>query len=166
MKTKKLYSYVNSFVDRHGRVRNYFRRKGQRIALPGRLGSPEFMLAYTAALSEPPGGGVVTRRAENPNVPLIGVYLLLRKGRITYIGSSINMPVRVANHRANGRQFDQAFYIATTADQREALEQVLIKTVNPTENRMHRSNGTETAVANLTAVANQDEKTTCRTGTS
>lgn len=50
MATIKL-QYVNEFVDRHGHVRRYFRRKGQkRIALPGSPGSPEFMRAYGAAL--------------------------------------------------------------------------------------------------------------------
>ena len=33
-----------------------------------------------------------------------------------------NMPNRVTQHRQNGRPFDQAFYIATKANQREQLE--------------------------------------------
>jgi len=44
--------YVNEYRDRHGRVRRYFRRKGQRsIVLPGLPGSIEFMAAYQAALA-------------------------------------------------------------------------------------------------------------------
>jgi hypothetical protein len=44
-------AYVNSFVDRHGRVRYYFRRRGHRnVRLPGLPGSPEFMRAYEAAI--------------------------------------------------------------------------------------------------------------------
>jgi hypothetical protein len=44
-------SFVNSFVDRHGRVRHYFRRRGHRnVRLPGLPGSPEFMRAYEAAI--------------------------------------------------------------------------------------------------------------------
>jgi integrase len=47
--------HIDRFVDRHGRVRYYFRRgKGKRTPLPGRAGSDEFMLAYQAALA----GGV------------------------------------------------------------------------------------------------------------
>lgn len=43
--------YVNEFVDRHGRVRCYFRRKGYpRIPLPGVMWSTEFMDAYAAAM--------------------------------------------------------------------------------------------------------------------
>ena len=45
--------YLNEFRDRHGRVRRYFRRPGQRaIALPGEPNSPEFMAAYLDALGK------------------------------------------------------------------------------------------------------------------
>src|SRR6516165_8730792 len=44
--------YVNEYVDRHGRVRRYFRRPGSRgVKLPGLPGSIEFMDAYQAALA-------------------------------------------------------------------------------------------------------------------
>ena len=54
MTTVKL-KYVDGFKDRHGRLRFYFRKgKGARVALPGRPGSPEFMVAYQSALSGVP----------------------------------------------------------------------------------------------------------------
>lgn len=44
--------YVNEFVDRHGKIRRYFRRPGSRAAhLPGLPGSIEFMAAYQSALA-------------------------------------------------------------------------------------------------------------------
>jgi hypothetical protein len=44
--------YIHAFVDRHGKVRHYFRRPGFRqIPLPGLPGSEEFRLAYEAALA-------------------------------------------------------------------------------------------------------------------
>jgi integrase len=44
--------YVNEYRDRHGKIRRYFRRPGQRaIPLPGLPGSIEFMAAYQAALA-------------------------------------------------------------------------------------------------------------------
>ena len=44
--------YVNEYVDRQGKVRRYFRRRGGRaIPLPGLPGSIEFMTAYQAALA-------------------------------------------------------------------------------------------------------------------
>jgi integrase len=44
--------YVNSYVDRHGRARHYFRRrKGEKqVPLPGPFGSDEFMRSYQMAL--------------------------------------------------------------------------------------------------------------------
>ena len=41
-------------MDRHGKVRRYFRRGGKRIKLPGLTGSTEFMGAYAEALAEAP----------------------------------------------------------------------------------------------------------------
>lgn len=41
--------YVHTFVDRHGRLRSYFRRAGVSTPLPDKPGSPAFMLAYHAA---------------------------------------------------------------------------------------------------------------------
>ncbi len=47
--------YVKIYRDRHGRVRRYFRRKGQpEVPLPGLPGSDEFNEAYQAALNDPP----------------------------------------------------------------------------------------------------------------
>jgi integrase len=44
--------YVHEFVDRHGKVRFYFRRAGFKLVrLPGLPGSAEFMDAYQAALA-------------------------------------------------------------------------------------------------------------------
>jgi integrase len=43
--------FVNSFIDRHGHTRHYFRRGGLKaITLPGPFGSEEFMRAYQMAL--------------------------------------------------------------------------------------------------------------------
>jgi hypothetical protein len=42
---------VNSFRDRHGRMRHYFRPPGRKpVALPGLPGSDEFMEVYQTAL--------------------------------------------------------------------------------------------------------------------
>lgn len=54
MPTKEL-PYVHRYRDRHGAIRRYVRRRGQRgVALPGNPGTPEFMAAYTAALADRP----------------------------------------------------------------------------------------------------------------
>jgi len=125
--------------------------------LPGLPGSDEFMAAYGAALVETahciipstlPGGIVRPRGRRNPNAvqPLIGVYLLMLKDKIVYVGESLNMPKRVAEHRSNGRPFDQAYYIAPVANQRANLERILIRAINPPGNRAHRANGEHPSV--------------------
>jgi integrase len=44
--------YVHAFIDRHGKARQYFRRRGfQQMALPGLPGSAEFMKAYQMAMA-------------------------------------------------------------------------------------------------------------------
>jgi integrase len=52
--TKIRLQFVQGFIDRHGRPRFYFRRRGVRIALPGIPGSTRFMEAYQAALNAAP----------------------------------------------------------------------------------------------------------------
>jgi hypothetical protein len=47
--------HLDRFVDRHGKVRYYFRRgRGPRIALPGEPGSLEFIAAYQQSLNNKP----------------------------------------------------------------------------------------------------------------
>jgi integrase len=43
--------YVQPIRNRHGKLYYYFRREGRRIPLPGKPGSPAFMMAYNAALA-------------------------------------------------------------------------------------------------------------------
>ena len=46
--------FVKSYINRHGKVDTYFRRRGQKLVrLPGLPGSPEFMTAYNEALGSP-----------------------------------------------------------------------------------------------------------------
>jgi hypothetical protein len=141
--------YVNSFTDSRGKLRHVFRRKGfRKVTIKGQPGSPEFMEAYEDAMEALPAssspGVVVARRGLDSKVewqPLIGVYLLMLNGMIVYIGSSLKMPTRVAVHRRKGLiLFDQAFYIATTADQREWLEDTLIMAIKPPQNKIVRLN--------------------------
>ena len=50
--------YVQRFKDRHGKIRHYARRPGcKRVALPGEVGSAEFMAAYQAAISPKDSAG-------------------------------------------------------------------------------------------------------------
>ena len=47
---RKPFPYVQQFLDRHGRLRFYFRKPGYpRLSLPGPYGGPAFLAAYQAA---------------------------------------------------------------------------------------------------------------------
>lgn len=137
--------YIHSYTDRHGQVRHYFRRRGcPKVALPGTIGSAGFMKAYRDAMAGAPPVTIPARPRKPsagaiPHGPNVGVYLLLVDGRLSYIGSSMKMPKRVAEHRVNGRPFDKVFYIATTVAERGALERELIAALHPAQNRTHRA---------------------------
>jgi integrase len=52
---RKDFPFVQRFIDRHGRLRYYFRKPGfKRVALPGPYGGPEFLAAYDEALAGKP----------------------------------------------------------------------------------------------------------------
>src|SRR5262245_45777338 len=52
--TKIRLAYVHEYRDRHGKLRRDVRRPGsRRVALPGLVGSPEFLQAYRDAISGP-----------------------------------------------------------------------------------------------------------------
>jgi integrase len=55
MKTLVHFKHVNTFKDRYGKLRHYFRRPGRKaILLPGEPGSSEFVEAYHAAMNNLP----------------------------------------------------------------------------------------------------------------
>jgi hypothetical protein len=113
MKMNHKLDYVQSFTDRHGRSRHYFRCNGYpRIALPGSPGSPEFMEAYRQAVSQVRGR---TRQPTPPSVPITrngiaGIYFASCrqngypikigyskdiKGRIKELQTSVPWPLEV-----------------------------------------------------------------------
>jgi hypothetical protein len=67
--------------------------------------------AFERAIRERALRGFIPTRKRRPqrlrkypiNQPLIGVYLLLLNDEVVYIGTSLNMPERVATHRQHGR---------------------------------------------------------------
>jgi len=72
--TKRL-AYVNSFADRYGVRRYYFRRFGKRKPLPGKPGQPEFQRAYAEALRASTHGPIVSAPApERTMAALVRAY--------------------------------------------------------------------------------------------
>lgn len=58
--------YVDSYRDRTGTMRRYFRRGGRRLGtMPGEVGSDEFMMAYAAYLAGKPAAAKVTVHADS-----------------------------------------------------------------------------------------------------
>jgi integrase len=68
--------YVHEYLDRHGKLRRYFRRPGfKRVALPGLPGSDEFMAAYQLALAgQPKPLGAERTRPGTVNAAIVGYY--------------------------------------------------------------------------------------------
>ena len=59
----KLPPYIHGFIDRHGKPRFYFRRRGHETArLPGLPYSPSIMAAYEAAMGEQPSAEIGASR--------------------------------------------------------------------------------------------------------
>jgi integrase len=64
----KRYRYVVRDCDRHGRVRHYFRRKGQRkVCLRGAPGTPQFEIEYQAAFAASEAGRFDQERSNVPS---------------------------------------------------------------------------------------------------
>jgi integrase len=69
MATIKL-KYVHEFVDRHGKARHYFRRRGSKqVPLPGLPGSTEFQTAYAKALDGSLIAPIVTAPSADRTLP-------------------------------------------------------------------------------------------------
>jgi integrase len=84
MSPRKLPKFCETWTDRHGKTRVYFRRgKGARVALPSEINSDEFNEAYAAALA----GDVVARKAKRePAAPgTVGALILSYQQSATYI---------------------------------------------------------------------------------
>lgn len=93
--------FVHSYTDRHGRRRNYFRRKGMpHVPLPGSYGSPEFLETYWRYVQKPetiPAPGMSARRQRKPPPPAKGEFVyFLRVGDRIKIGRSTNPGNRIS----------------------------------------------------------------------
>jgi hypothetical protein len=95
MATTKL-RFVNEFVDRHGRLRRYFRRPGcKAIPLPGLPGSTEFNGAYSAALANAPPIEIGASRTVSGTISaLIVAYYNSAAAGATHYCRSMTAPMR------------------------------------------------------------------------
>lgn len=144
--------YVHVMYRKNGQKVCYYRRPGcVAVPLPITIGSREFNEAYREAVA---ATALLVKRSRNTTLhPLShrhlseaviktmaesGVYLLIDKGKVVYVGTSQDCGARIAKQRQNGRRFEQAFYIFAEESQREWLERLLIRQLDPEGNRRGR----------------------------
>tara|TARA_R110000772_G_C12972304_1_gene404800 strand:+ start:50 stop:523 length:474 start_codon:yes stop_codon:yes gene_type:complete len=70
----------------------------------------------------------------NKNTDICGVYLLLDKGSVVYVGSSDYIPSRVYSHTLSEKVFDSVDYICCERDKKASLEALTIIKHNPKYN--------------------------------
>ena len=66
---------------------------------------------------------------------ICGIYLLLIKDRVFYVGQSVNVYSRLAQHRTE-RQFDKAMFIEVKQRDLARVEKFFILTLRPKWNRV------------------------------
>jgi len=91
--------FIQEYRDRHGRVRRYFRRRGARlIPLPGKVGSPEFMTAYNAAVATTTVHEVGKTRSA-PGMVSAAIAFYYKDNRFTSLASGTQMSRRAILER-------------------------------------------------------------------
>lgn len=63
-----------------------------------------------------------------------GIYFLLRKNEVIYVGQSVDVLGRISRHRREGRAFDAYAYIECAQDEMDRLERLYIRAFVPEEN--------------------------------
>lgn len=69
-----------------------------------------------------------------------GIYFLLNKRKLIYIGKSKNCYQRIEEHRQNGREFDYACIATSLVTDIDWLEKSFIESLNPPHNKHNRQN--------------------------
>ena len=66
-----------------------------------------------------------------PLPTLSGVYFLIHQGKIVYIGQSVCVPQRIAEHQRSGKEFDSCAYVVCEQDALDLLESMYIHVYQP-----------------------------------
>lgn len=67
-------------------------------------------------------------------VPICGIYFLIQDGEVVYVGQSIDVLNRVAEHAAGPKQFDRYYYIEVEPQHLNTVEADYIVTLGPKYN--------------------------------
>ena len=75
-----------------------------------------------------------------PPVPFVGVYFLCKNGDVVYVGQSVNVVSRVAQHRVEKKKdFDSVYWVEVEEDRLIYEEWKYIEYYNPIYNRESRA---------------------------
>lgn len=70
-----------------------------------------------------------------------GIYFLFRHGIVVYVGQSIDVPVRISQHKVSGgKDFDEYSFIRIPKDKLDSTERYYINFHNPTYNKTKGNN--------------------------
>ena len=70
-----------------------------------------------------------------PAANMCGVYFLIAKGSIKYVGQTINLFHRLAQHKRAGKKFDSYSFIPCEQEQLNELERIYCDLLMPDENK-------------------------------
>ena len=67
-----------------------------------------------------------------------GIYLLVRDNKIVYVGQSVCVESRIAQHRVD-KEFDKAYFFECPANEINEVEMILIESLCPEYNKVFNS---------------------------
>jgi predicted GIY-YIG superfamily endonuclease len=74
--------------------------------------------------------------------PLVGIYFLILRDEIVYVGQSTNILLRIAEHQKQGKVFDRFSFVLVPADHLDEHEAEYIVKFSPRGNKRLPSNST------------------------
>ena len=66
-----------------------------------------------------------------PYQPLCGVYFLVHESRVVYVGQSINVLLRVQDHKKSGKTFDSYAFIRCPQEYLDVVESLYMHLLRP-----------------------------------
>ena len=77
---------------------------------------------------------IVAKAAKINVIGVCGVYFLVRRGKVEYVGQSINVNARIATHIQSGKTFDEWCYIPCSPQNLNLIESLYIHALKPPGN--------------------------------
>lgn len=71
------------------------------------------------------------------------IYFLARASKIVYVGQTIALPVRIAQHAENGKDFDSVYYLMVPRERLNDTERAFIQILKPELNKENFKEGND-----------------------